>query len=111
MASVSARGLGGVQAAEIDGHEQRGHLVVGDFPGGEFVDKILNLVRREGLAVAFGFDERKKVHGSTRKLLRRDAGVVAAEAEGVVEDGVHLHFARGVRDVIQIAFRVGDLVD
>jgi gamma-carbonic anhydrase len=43
------------------------------------------------------------------KLLRRDARVVAAEAEGVVDDGVDLHFARGVGHVIQIAFGVGRL--
>ena len=46
---------------------------------------------------------------SPHKFFRRDARVVAAEAEGVVDDGVHLHFARGVRNVIQIAFRVGIL--
>jgi len=34
---------------------------------------------------------------------------VAAEAEGVVDDGVHLHFARGVRHVIQITFGIGIL--
>ena len=30
-----------------------------------------------------------------------------AEAEGVVDDGVDFHFARGVGNVIQIAFGVG----
>ena len=44
------------------------------------------------------------------KLFRRDAGVVAAEAERVVDDGVHLHFARGVGHVIQITFGIGRLV-
>ena len=34
---------------------------------------------------------------------------MAAKTEGVVHDGVHGHFARGVRDVIQIALGVGIL--
>ena len=46
---------------------------------------------------------------SPRKLLRRDGRVVTTEAEGVVNDGVHRHLARGVRDVIQIALGVGIL--
>lgn len=32
---------------------------------------------------------------SPHKLLRRNTHVVAAEAERVVDDGVHRHFARG----------------
>ena len=47
---------------------------------------------------------------SPHKLLRRDARVVTAEAEGVVDDGVHLHFARNVGHIIQIAFRIGHLI-
>ena len=35
---------------------------------------------------------------------------MAAEAEGVVDDGVHLHLSRGVRHVIQITFGVGGLI-
>jgi len=46
---------------------------------------------------------------SPHKLLRRDARVVTAEAEGVVDDGVHLHFARNVGHIIQITFRIGIL--
>ena len=49
-------GLGGGQAAKINGHEQRGHLVVRNLPGGEFVDEIFNLIRRERFPFAFAFD-------------------------------------------------------
>jgi len=38
MASVSAVVSVVVEAAKIDGHEQRGHLVIGNFSGGEFAD-------------------------------------------------------------------------
>lgn len=43
---------------------------------------------------------------SPDKLLRGDGRVVAAEAEGVVHDGVDRHFARCVGHVIQIARRI-----
>ena len=48
---------------------------------------------------------------SPNEFLGRNAGVVAAEAEGVVHDGIDLHLARGVGHVIQIALRIGHLVD
>jgi hypothetical protein len=41
------------------------------------------------------------------EFFRRDARVVAAEAERIVDDDVHLHLARGVRHVVQIAFGSG----
>ena len=49
-------GFGGVQSAKINGHEHRGHLVIGNFPGGEFADEFLNLLRRESFSFAFRFD-------------------------------------------------------
>ena len=57
-------GFGGVQPAKINGHEQRGHLVIGNFSGGEFADEFLDLFRREDFSFALGFDERKKIHGN-----------------------------------------------
>ena len=55
-------GFGGGQPAEINGHEQRGHLVIGNFPNGELADQALNFRAGEGLALALGFDEGEKVH-------------------------------------------------
>jgi hypothetical protein len=49
-------GFGGVEAAKINGHEQRGHLVIGNFSGGKFADEFLNLLRRENFSFALGFD-------------------------------------------------------
>ena len=40
------------QTLEIDGHEQRGHLVVGEIAGGKCLNEAQNLARREGMAVA-----------------------------------------------------------
>ena len=62
-------GLGGVEAAKIDGHEQRGHLVVGNYSGGEFADEFLDLFWREGFPLALGFNDSKKVHFSVGGLL------------------------------------------
>ena len=58
-------GFSGVKSAKINGHEQRGHLVVGNFSGGEFADEFLDLFARENFAFALTFDEREKVHGSS----------------------------------------------
>ena len=66
--------FGGGQPAKINGHEHRGHLVVGNCPGGELADEFLNLFRREGFAFAFGFDERKKVHDLILRLTERFFG-------------------------------------
>jgi hypothetical protein len=49
-------GLGGVQTAKINGHEQRGHLVVGNFSGGEVADELLESLRREKFSFALVFD-------------------------------------------------------
>ena len=49
-------GFGDVEAAKINGHEHRGHLVVGNCPGGELADDRLNLFRSEGFAFALAFD-------------------------------------------------------
>ena len=48
--------FGGVQPPKINGHEHRGHLVIGNSSGGEFADKIPNLFGHERLPVALGFD-------------------------------------------------------
>ena len=44
---------------------------------------------------------------STHKPLRDQRGIVAAETEGVIDNGVDREFARDFRDVIQIALRIG----
>ena len=49
-------GFGGGQTTKENGHEHRGHLVIGNFSGGEFADKIFNLVGRKRLPSALGFD-------------------------------------------------------
>ena len=49
-------GFGGVQSVKVNGHEHRGHLVVGNFPCGELADEILNLLRRESFAFALVFN-------------------------------------------------------
>ena len=43
------------------------------------------------------------------ELFRRNTRVVAAEAERIVDDDVHLQLARGVRHVVQIALGIGYL--
>ena len=93
-----------IQAAKIDGHKHGSHLVIGNFSGSKFADETLDFNRRERLALAFRFDERKKVHGSADKFLRRNARVMPAKTEGVIDDGVDLHLARGVGHVVQVAF-------
>ena len=60
----------GVEAAKKDGHEQRGHLVIGNFSGGEFADEFLNLSRRENFSFALRFNQRQKVHVSFGGLLK-----------------------------------------
>ena len=47
---------------------------------------------------------------STFEFLSNETGVVAAEPEGVVGDGVDLHFARLVGNVVQVAVGVGGIV-
>src|SRR5690242_18522362 len=47
---------------------------------------------------------------SSHELLRGDGCIMAAKPKGVAHDRVHLHLACGVRDVIQVAFGVRDLV-
>ena len=44
------------------------------------------------------------------KFLRHEAGIVAAESEGVVGDGVDLHFTCLVADAVEVAVGVGGLV-
>src|SRR5580692_9382399 len=47
---------------------------------------------------------------SAGKFLRGDGGVMAAEPERVVQDGIDGHFAGRVRHIIQITFRIRMLV-
>src|SRR5437899_1229890 len=47
---------------------------------------------------------------STLELGSYNGGVVTAETERVVHDGVDLHLARLVRNVVEVTFRIGMLV-
>ena len=55
-------GFCGVKAAEIDSHEKRSQLVIGDLAGRTAPDDFFDLCGREGFSVALGFDERQEVH-------------------------------------------------
>ena len=69
------------QSTKENGHEKRGHLVVGNLPVRERFDDLPNLASGQGLPLALRFDERKKVQASTHKLLCRNRRVVTAEAK------------------------------
>ena len=64
MARMSAPVSASVQAAEIDGHEERGHLVIRDPAGGVGGDGFLELGGVQRVPVAFGLDEGKEVHAA-----------------------------------------------
>ena len=61
-------GFARIEAAEVYGHEERSHLVVGDFIGCEVADDLVDLVGGECLPVSFRFEEGEEVHvgGSVR---------------------------------------------
>src|SRR6476620_10262763 len=49
--------LGAIEPAEIDGHEESGHLVVGYFALGVGENQLAELTRLEPLAIAFAFNK------------------------------------------------------
>jgi hypothetical protein len=55
-------GFESIESTKINGHQHCSHLVIGNFPGGEFADEFLNLFRRENFSFALGFDDGKKIH-------------------------------------------------
>src|ERR1039458_1189044 len=55
-------GLGPGQAAEIDGHEKRGHLVIQNLAGSVSGNDFFDLCRVKCLPVTLGFDEGEEIH-------------------------------------------------
>src|SRR5262245_6468223 len=47
---------------------------------------------------------------SAYEFSRGDGGIMAAEAEGVADDSIELRLPGGVRDVVEIALRIGNLI-
>ena len=62
-------GFGGIKPAKENGHEQRGHLVIRNFPGHAGGDERADLIWLEGLSIALRFDQGKEIHEKMFRLM------------------------------------------
>src|SRR5690349_18696317 len=51
-----------IETAEIDCHQESGHLIISNSAGGIKPDDLLDLLRAERFAVALGLNQREEVH-------------------------------------------------
>ena len=96
--------LGAVQAAEVDRHQQRGHLLVGDLVPGVGLEQPPDVVVGQPLPVPLGPDEGDRVGHRYSSLLFPAGGQVGA-AEGGREQ--HAELDRAVRGVDEQAAAAG----
>ena len=120
MASVSAVVSDRIQPAKIDRHEERGHLVIGNPPGGKFAEPIpefgpgrgpgLRAWIRSGGESSHAVPRRRP---DPRHASRRTSGPrwshCGRQSRRSCSRWRYRHLARGVGHVIQIALRIGVL--